>query len=606
MRNDVRYLILALLGLCVIIALAISFSGPLLYSLETDVFPSQFHENTNALKAQEINSTTDLLPLMQDLLDYSGPIILNVRIQDIDQARRDLELFAKDRRLNNLIIKLDMNESEIEEFSQSSANQEKLLQELLNSSISLDQLRSLEIQYRDQNNPTMLTSIQLQGETLRKKIRLLYEQYRVESSKIVTVSKKVGLDTTSQEQSVQDFELYVNTVDPQQQVQQIDIPIRRTSQMSLLLYPDTGSYGDTIRCFGYYFSLYGYRVSSIPGKQVTLFLDTTPVGTVTTDDVGSYTVDIPVDKITSGTHVVHAESGLTQTDQRTLTIVPVGTVTTLTVSPSRKAGEILCTGTVTANQPVRNAPVELVWDGTHASRATTDAKGEFNAALNLPNGNHTVQARFTGAGYPLNPSESDIQAIDISIPLIPFIPFIPHVDYSFFVYLGVLCIFSLFVGGAVYYLWRTPGRTLFSGKRAARTELSGDAGTEVPAISDEGTGADIPPDTHSPDDIPAGEVSLFQRYAGLLQSAGLSEASHAVYCELAGRIAHDLRISRYRVLTPREMSRSCRERPYCGAFSRLVSVYEQIRYGGSLSAPVRTEFETTMQTTDSQLEGEHH
>jgi hypothetical protein len=603
MRNDVRYLILALLGVSVIAVLAVSFSGPLLYSLEKDVFPSQFHENTNALKAQEINSTTDLLPLMQDLLDYTGPIVLNVRIQDIEQARRDLELFAKDRRLNNLIIKLDMNESEIEEFSGSSANQEKLLQELLNSSVSLDQLKSLEIQYRDQDNPTMLTSIQLQGETLRKKIRLLYEQYRVESSKIVTISKKVGLDTTVQEQSVKDFEQYVNTIDPQQQIRQIDIPIRRTSQMSLLLYPDTGSYGDTIRCFGYYFSLYGYRVSSIPGKQVTLYLDNTPVATVTTDDVGSYTVDIPVDKITSGTHVVHAESGLTQSDQRTLTIVPVDTVTTLTISTSRKAGEILCTGTVTANQPVRNAPVELVWDGTHQSRATTDAKGEFNAALNLPNGNHTVQARFTGTGYPLNPSESDIQAIDISIPLNPLIL---HVDYIFFVYLGVLCIFSLFIGGAAYYLRRTPGRTLFSGKRAARTDLSGDAGPETPAISDEGTRANIPPDTNPPDEVPAGYLSLFQRYAGLLQSAGLSEASHAVYCDFAGRIAHDLRIPRHRVLTPREMSRSCRERPYCGAFSRLVSAYERIRYGGYLSVPVRTEFETTMHTTDSQLEGEHH
>ncbi len=118
MRTDVRYGILAVLVLCVDRRAGGLFSGPLLYSPEKDVFPSQFHENTAVLKAQEINSTTDVLPLMQDLLDYSGPVILDVRVQDMDQARRDLELFAKERgSLSSLVLKLDMNQSEIETFS---------------------------------------------------------------------------------------------------------------------------------------------------------------------------------------------------------------------------------------------------------------------------------------------------------------------------------------------------------------------------------------------------------------------------------------------------------------------------------------------------------
>ena len=114
------------------------------------------------------------------------------------------------------------------------------------------------------------------------------------------------------------------------------------------------------------------------------------------------------------------------------------------------------------------------------------------------------------------------------------------------------------------------------------------------------------PEASSPDEVPASVVTLFQRYTSLLQSYGLSEASHLVYAELAARIARDLKISRYRVLTPREMSRSCRERPYCGAFSRLIATYERIRYGGYHSDPVREEFEAGMQNTDAHLGGEDH
>ena len=93
-----RYAVLALLALCAAGALAVSSSEPLLYSLQKDVFPSIFHANTDVYKEQEINSTTDVLPLMQDLLDYTGPVVLNVRLRDVDQARHDLELFAKQRK----------------------------------------------------------------------------------------------------------------------------------------------------------------------------------------------------------------------------------------------------------------------------------------------------------------------------------------------------------------------------------------------------------------------------------------------------------------------------------------------------------------------------
>ena len=590
MRTFIRYTALALLGLCAVAALALSLSSPLLYSLQQDVFPSQFHENSDVLKTQVINSTTDVLPLMQDLLDYSGPIVVNVRTGNVEQARRDLEFFAQNRRsLNNLVVKLDMTESEMQEFSKSKANQEKILRELVNSSVSLDQLTSLEIQYRDQNNPTMQMSMKLQGDTLRKKIQTLSDQYRQESATASAIGRKAGLETTSEEQSVQELDQYVKAIG--QSEKQIDIPLRRTSQMSLLIYPDSVTYGDTFKCFGYYFSQYGYRVASTPNKTVTLYIDTTSAGNTMTDDTGSYSLIVPVERIPAGTHRIHVESGTTHSESRSLTVHAVDSVTTLKVRRTKNAGEVVCSGTVVANLPVRNAPVELVWDGSNVSRTSTNIRGEFSSQLNLTAGMHSVQARFSGDGFPVNPSESSVQTIMVTTPGIS--------DNRFLFYAGVFCLLSLFIVGAVYYIRRTPGQSIFSIPRALRVP----APDETDPGSDDGTG--MVPEVSVTENRPD-EVTLIQRYSGLIRTAGLSEASYAVYCDLAGRIARDLRISRYRVLTPREMSGSCRERPYCGAFSHLVSAYERIRYGGYHSSPVQEEFEGSMQTVDAQLGGEDH
>ena len=132
-----------------------AISTPVIYSLEQDTFSSRFHANTDAQKRQSVNSSEDILPLMQELSGYCGPIVLNVRLDDTDQARRDLALFAKNRvAFNNLIVKLDMTESEMQEYAKNRALQDQLLAELVNSSVSLEELKKLEIQYRDADKPS--------------------------------------------------------------------------------------------------------------------------------------------------------------------------------------------------------------------------------------------------------------------------------------------------------------------------------------------------------------------------------------------------------------------------------------------------------------------
>ena len=600
MRADARYAVLLVLGLCVIAALAFSSSGPLIYSLEKDVFSSRFHDNTDVLKIQSLNSTTDVLPLMQDLLDFTGPIVINIRIQDIEQARRDLELFAKRHgSFDNLIIRLDMSESEMEEFSKSNSLQQQLLMELLNSSVSLDSLKTLEIQYRDTNRPDMLMSIQYQGDAIRKKVRELYVQYQKETEKVVEISTKYGLDVTSEEESLQEFEQYIREIDATEKNQAVfDFPIRRSAQLSFLMHPDTGRYGDSIECFGYYFSLYGFRVQGAPGKQVTVYIDNAPVSTVMTDAIGSYTVNVPVDKITAGAHTLHAESGTTQSDVRTLTITPVDSTTTLSVTKANSKSEVTCTGSVIANRPVRSAPVQLVWDQTYVVETTTSTNGEFKTTIRLPDGTHTVVARFSAEGYPINPSESEPQVVDISILRI-ITPIMPDLHWEV-LFLMVAGIFFLFVGGAWYYLRRMPGKKPFG------DWISHKLGRSEVMLPDRGPPDQELPEQGRPADTPAGETpapeSLIERYTRILQEEGLSAAARSAYQQFAMHIARELQISRYRSLTPREVSRSCTKKPYCGPFSVFVTIYEQVRYGGFRSLKTRAEFETAMHTTRSTLE----
>lgn len=596
MRPVARYGLLALLVIAALAVLASSLSGPLLYSLDKDQFPSPYHVNTNALKAQELNSTTDVLPLMQDLLDYSGPIVLNIRAGDVEGAKRDLAAYAKTRRsFDNLVLKLDMTESEIKEFSKSQENQEKILAELLNSSVALDQLSSLEVQYRNQNNPAMLSTIRLQGDALRAKITTLSDQYDAEAQTSVTIGKRTGLDTSSEEESVREFGEYAEEVSTAKHwQQQVDIPIRRTSQLSLLLYPDSGKYGETVRFFGYYFSQYGYRIASTPYKPVTLYLDDIAIGNTTTDETGSFTIQFPVGRITSGTHIVHAESGTTHSDQRILTVVPGDSVTTLTVTPLKVPGLVTCSGTVMTTIPVKHAPVELVIDGASGKRMMTGAAGEFKETLNLSAGVHTVQARFTGTGFPITPSESAVQTIMVAPAALPF-------DFSLAGYGAIFLLLALFVAGAAYYVRRVP-----EGAGPSAPELQA---ANLPGADETGVTAALP-ELAGPAPVTgsgvAPEGTLAERYAQALRSGGTGEAAHAVYSEIAGRLARDHKIARHRVLTPREMAKTCRRRPYCSAFASLVAAYERIRYGGCDAQPLREEFEATMELTDARMRGEEH
>ena len=603
MNVKIRYAVFFLLVIAILAALVLTIPAPLLYSLEEDSFPSPFHKNTDVLKLQATNSTDDIVPEIQEFVDFTGPLSLSIRVHDIEQARRDFERFQNSHgSLKNLIVKLDMNESEIQELERNTAMQKEILDSLLNTTISLDELQVMEIQYHSENNQDMLTTIRLRGEELRKKVRGMGARYRNATERVADSGRKLGINTTKNQES----QVVVDQI-----IEQIENPEAETllrvdtslvpgdDRISLFLRPETGKYREVIEYMGISLSLQGNVTRREGGKQIILYMDDVPFSTISTDSFGYYNTKIPLERISSGTHMVYSRSPTSRSVNRTLTVEQVPSATNLSVSRTNKTTTVNCSGAVMANYPVRSASVELVWDETHVLVTKTDSRGWFMKEIDLPPGRHTILARFNGAGYPIDPSASDLQVIEISL--------IPKTGDELELWDILLVIFAIvivagFVKAALYYIQRmtrkiearaekTDGILVNSGVSASAEDLGGD----LPAQ---------PADTSELMD-PDNET-LISYYTRLLQEKGLKAASWRVYQQLAARVARDQEIRRHRTLTAREISRGCKGKPYCRPFARFIAVYERIRYGGIVSVRDQTVFETALHTTDEQMEGDGH
>ena len=605
MNTNIRYAVLAFLTIGILSALALFVSTPLLYALEKDIFPSRFHENTEVLKQQSLNSTTDIIPRIQEFIDYTGPVSLNIRIHDIGQASRDLERFGHSQgSLKNLIIRLDMNESEIQEIEKNTALQKEILESLLNTSISLDSLQSMEVQYHSQNNPDMLTTVRLRGNELRKKVQGLNERYRNATEKVVESGTKYGLDVTGTKESQNQVEQIIQEIEQPKTAAQLPVDtslIPGEDRVSLFIRPETGIYREVIEYQGISLTLRGNTTLRAESKPITLYLDDVPVSAIVTDSFGYYNVKIPIERITAGTHTIYARSSTSRSVNRTLTVIPVDSVTNLTLGTPDPEGNVNCTGSVMANYPVRSASVQIIWDLTHIIVTKTDANGYFMREIRFPPGRHTIIAGFSGEGFPINSSESEPYVVDISL-----LPGLETDSGHLLSIIAVMGIFILFTGAAAFYLRRMSRRNTPLPDIPRDADFPAGTGSGHPQPGSDLQAA-VPGHTiPAGDPVKSGEETLIAYYTRVLRELGLSAASRCVYQQLAGRIAHDLRIKRHTALTAREMSRNCRGKSYCGAFARFIPVYERIRYGGQVSVKDQTVFETAISSTHEQMGGENH
>ncbi|MCX6688210.1 MAG: DUF4129 domain-containing protein, partial [Methanoregula sp.] len=356
---------------------------------------------------QQLNSTTDLLPLMQDLMDCTGPIVLNVNLKDSEQARRDLAVFAKyNKNLDNMIIKLDMKESEINDFAKSKTKQKELLDEMLNASVSLDELKNLEIQYRDQDNPNMLVSVSMQQEAIRGKVKEIYGQYQNETKKVVEIGTNFGANATKEGESQQEFKQIVEINDKIAQI--IETPHSRIPTLSLLIKPDTGKYQDIINISAFYSSTEVLKNN----HPITIFIDNNPVRQGITDNEGVFHDTYVIENITAGIHQINATSGSTASEPIILNITLVPSSTSINIIPVKNKPEFVqVSGTVIANKPVIFAPVNIVVDSRTSIQLTTDKNGLYKTQTRFSPGRHWIDARFDNASYPVFSSISSAYEI---------------------------------------------------------------------------------------------------------------------------------------------------------------------------------------------------
>ncbi len=399
MKQSYLYWVLLLLSLGIIAILGVTYSGPVIYSLETDLFPSSFHENTDALKMKSFNSTVDILPLVQDLLDYSGPIVLNINTRDMNQVKYYLDLFSKNNiKLKNLMVNLDMTESEMAEFSSNNLLQQKLLQELMDSTIAIDELDSLMVTYRDDND--MLISLKLQREAILKRIHELNGEYQQTSEKIQKIAEKTGLDTTSEKETVQDINRIVNTMDEKSPL--IKTPPPHIPTLSLLVKPETGKYGDSIGFSG----IFSSGITAQDRATITINIDSREVARANTNQDGIYSSLFEIEQITPGEHAVVATSGMVSSGTRTFSVTPVNSTTSLYILAVYNKPEIQAMGEIRAGKQVRNAPVAIISDYRTILRQTTDKNGVYRTQLSLSPGTHHIQVRFVNETYPIFMSKS--------------------------------------------------------------------------------------------------------------------------------------------------------------------------------------------------------
>lgn len=598
MRKNALLLASTVVAVVALAGLVCFAADPLLYAPANETKETPFHLNPDVLAAGEVNGTEDVYPVMQDLLDNPGDITLNIRIRDAASAEAALANYRKYHgNLAHLVITLDMNQSEIETFANSTEVQDQLFEQLMNDTATLDALKDLELHYQDSSDPSMVTSVRYQGAALQTRLHELYSRYAGEYDTVVPISTKHGLDTTGYNESLDHFQQIVRQADDAfgnvPKVKRERAFNSSTPFITLAIYPREAVYRDTILALGY------LNVPDL-NTTITLMLDDTMLMNLSADDTGAYQGTFTIERIPAGSHNLTARAENITSPKVSLLIDPVNSTTTLSALPVPGKLEAICNGTVIANEPVRYAPYVIAEKGEIIADGTTDGNGAFNTTVPLSAGTHYIYAAFSSPDYPVNASKSDLVNVTIEAPQGIAAETKGNLQDPVIVWALVVAILAASGGGAFWYLFRKKGPARRSGR-------------DFPAAGDL-----LPPESPLPEKTPEQvrldralfsslkRDSLFDRYRRLLGLSGLSEAAHQVYLILAGRIAMRRHIERYQTLTSRELAHTCKE-DRCGpSLHSFVGSYEKIRYGGKTDEPSRTAFESTMDTVDRDTRGDRH
>ena len=543
----------------IVLALLLVFAGQALLYDAADSARTPYHEDVRVTGGLSREDGALVLPEWASSLNATGPVVLDIKLGDLDAAAASLEAYLRSgRSLSGLVFRLDATGTDVGEFNGLNFENMQSLRELLNQTEEFGRLETLEVQYRETGDAANLRAVQLRGEDLRTALLENYQGYADRRDRVVNLSEAYDRDTAAYEQSVLDFWEIVKELVGQQdarsaavpgEVREIQAAARAAGALPPITFevvPDRGRYGDVLEMLG--------TVAAPAGTEVTIFADGRPLAGVVTGTDGRFRFPYRVERIAAGGHAAYASAGAAISDDVPFTIDERNTTIRL-VASLRNEGWLLapnwtasCLGILETEDkvPVRDALVEVDVDEWWWNDGTTGEDGLFRVnATNLEPGRQNLTAWFYPDEEPLNWT--------VSRPVVLEVPSLVDTLAPLF-YLGGLGFAGL---GAVLYLRRRRGTDV------APARARGPPPEPV---------VELPP-APTPAEAAAAADLLGEGVDG-------RETVTRLYRRLAREL--DSRHPRefLRSFTPRELAARFAAAPWSAELAALVAVHERVRYAG--------------------------
>ena len=580
--------------ICLIPLLYTGTENPIIYSIEKENPVSPYHADIEAMKRVDINTSMDILPVMQDLIDFSGTITVNIRMKDLESTNNDLSEYAlKLRSFNNLVVKLDMNKSEIGEFNRNKKLQGDLYRQLANQSESLDALNKLEIRYRNEKDSDGLNSVMLQGEALKKKIQTIRNDYSNVSDKVQNQSKKLGLDASKEEKAKEEVDQFTRDITDEQEKRvkrNQDVIAENSRLISFLVEPNNGTYWTSLNFNGF---ISGEDVSN---QVIYILLDNKTYIQTTTDNIGQFRYQKEIEQVSKGMHILSARWKDLTSEKQSLRVNTTNSTLTLGIKAEKNKPVIVVYGILsTRNLPVRNVPVNININNQTMLSPITNWKGAYTRNQSLSEGRYLVDATFSNSSYPINNSGSDLYEVissGTSITSIKKLSGIQRTPIDFF----LVAVIVIVIGGIT-------GVVVLFRRRKSIPQPDVISLTDNIPVNSESVNPFTPEIILKEEDILDPGQNFLGLYQEKLKIHGLSDASHYVYLVFLHLIGKDTDLKLLNTMTPREVVARIISRSYGETFALFTTSYELIRYGGYEDENHRAVFEDLMKRADKGIRG---
>ncbi|WP_332448482.1 carboxypeptidase-like regulatory domain-containing protein [Methanoculleus sp.] len=404
-------IVLAAAAVLVLLLLGAQAAEPVLYAA-TNVSTAA-HADPATVKERSPGNAAALVPLMDDLLGETGTLALTIKLKDYESAERDLARYTDlSRQFDRLVVTLDVSGTDIGEFQRNNRQNQDALATLLNDTRRFEDLKRLEIEVEGDEGERM--AIAYEGEALRQKMQEGFSSYAKRETATTRIAERYGANTTPYRESVEDFAEVADAADGWR----TGGTTAPRSPLTITIAPDTGRYGELLTIAGRY-------AGGVPGAPIEVYVDSRAAATVALDANGTYTHPYRVGRVLAGPHLAYAVAGSVYSEVATFEVLPGNTSITLALAEVNRTA-VACTGNLTTAEglPVTGAPVLIrVDDGTLVA-GETDENGTYERVIVLPAGEHTLQAEFHAAGYPLNASESETATATVRGEDLSPLPFI--------------------------------------------------------------------------------------------------------------------------------------------------------------------------------------